>query len=176
MLRLDRVWWLVSPQNPLKPSAGMASLEDRMATARRVAAHSRIMVTDIERVIRTRYTVDTLRKLTERFPQVRFVWIMGADNMVQIPQWRDWPGLFRTIPVAIIDRPTYAQAALAARATRRFARFRVPEKALAGLPDRPPPAWAFVRPRLHAASATRIRQSGAWPRDTTGGIAPRATP
>lgn len=156
-LRLDEVWWLVSPQNPLKPSRGMAPLATRVAEARAVARDRRIQVTDIEAALGTRYTADTLKALQRRFPHIRFVWLMGADNLTQIPRWQRWTGIFETLPIAVFDRPTYSLRALAGKAAQRYARRRLPAAAAATLPSGKPPAWVFVRCRLHPASATAIR-------------------
>jgi nicotinate-nucleotide adenylyltransferase len=154
LLRLDEVWLLVSPQNPLKPVAGMAPLAERLASTRAVAKHPRIRPTAIETSLGTRYTADTLAALKTRFPQVRFVWLMGADNLVQVARWDRWLRIFRTVPVAVLSRSPYCHRALASQAARRLARFRT---AGAGLADRTPPAWAFLHARLHPASATAIR-------------------
>lgn len=162
-LQLDRIWWLVSPQNPLKSADGMASLKDRMKKARDVAAHSRISVTDIETQLATQYTADTLRALKKRFPGARFVWLMGADNLAQIDQWHNWPSIFMTVPVAIFARPTYSLRAENAKAVRRFSRSRVDRANARRLADMKPPAWAFLKTPLSAISATEIRsgyQSG----------------
>ena len=156
-LGLDRVWWLVSPQNPLKPLAGMAPLADRLAAARRVAHHPAIRVTDVERVLGTRYTADTLCALVRRFPRARFVWLMGADNLRQIRRWDRWNRIFESLPVAVFDRPSYALGALSGLAARRYGPARVPAAAARSLADRPAPAWTFVTMPLHPASATRIR-------------------
>lgn len=161
-LRLDQVWWLVSPQNPLKPTAGMAPFSRRLAVARQVADHPLIRVTDLEADLGTRYTAETLPALTARFPRIRFVWLMGADNLVQIPKWESWTTIFHTAPVAVFARDPYAHRALAGRAARRFARSRVPERAVAGLPRRRPPAWAYLHMRRHPASATAIRTTRSW--------------
>lgn len=156
-LGLDEVWWLVSPQNPLKPAHGMAPLEQRMAAARTVARHPRIRVTDIERRLDTRYTVDTVRALKRRHPGYMFVWLIGADNLRQLPRWRAWTGLFRSVAVAVFARPSYSLKALAGQAASRFARFRLPESQARCLASQAPPAWVFLRIRLHPASATAIR-------------------
>jgi nicotinate-nucleotide adenylyltransferase len=161
-LNLDRVWWLVSPQNPLKPSGGMAALDDRVAHARALARDPRILVTDIERTLGTRYSVDTVAALKRRFRQVRFVWLMGADNLIQLPQWRDWTRLVRSLPIAVLDRPDYASRALVSPAARRFAYGQLPTGAAQTLADRPPPAWCFLRIPLDWESATRLRQAGVW--------------
>ena len=156
-LDLDEVWWLVSPQNPLKPADGMASFAERMASARAMAHHPRIRVTDIEQRLGTRYTADTLRKLVMRFPSYRFVWLMGADNLAQIASWRDWTKIFHLTPIAVFDRPTYTTKALNSLAARRFRRSRRREAALKTLAATPAPAWVFVHHRLNPISATQIR-------------------
>ena len=162
-LRLDGIWWLVAPQNPLKPVIGMAPLDRRLAQAARMAAHPRITVTAVERDLGTRYTVETLAALRRRFPHTRFVWLMGADNLAQMPRWRRWTQIFALVPVAVFARPTYCQTALAGPAAHRFRRSRRPESSAAHLADRAPPAWSFIRMRLHPASATAIRAGQGWP-------------
>ncbi len=156
-LGLDQVWWLVSPQNPLKPAAGMAPLNERLARARAVVVDRRIVVTAIERDLGTRYAVDTLNLLKRRYPGTRFVWVMGADNMVQVPRWKRWRTVFRTVPIAVFARPTYSSRALSGRAAQRFAGARVRAARAGGLADMKPPAWVFLHTRLHGASATRVR-------------------
>ncbi|HTH15988.1 MAG TPA: nicotinate-nucleotide adenylyltransferase [Magnetospirillum sp.] len=162
LLGLDEVWLLVSPQNPLKPPAGMAPLAERLASAQAVAGgHPRIRVTAIEQRLGTRFTVDTLAKLGRRFRHVRFVWLMGADNLVQVSRWARWTRIFQSVPVAVLARSPYSQGALAAKASRRFVRFRLKDRAARGLSGRRPPAWVFLHTRLHPASATAIRAHGA---------------
>jgi nicotinate-nucleotide adenylyltransferase len=158
-LDLDEVWWMVSPQNPLKPVAGMAPFAVRLAGAREVAAgQRRIRVTDIEdRLDGSYYTADTLRRLTRRYPDHRFVWLMGGDNLAQLPRWARWTAIFRTVPVAVFDRPSYTQRALAGAAAQRFARYRVPDTGTRRLAETKPPAWVFLHTRLDETSATRIR-------------------
>ena len=158
-LDLDEVWWLVSPQNPLKPVAGMAPFAARLDQARQVAAgHKRIRVTDLEnRLGRSRYTVDTLKALRRRFPRLRFVWLMGGDNLVQIRHWERWAEIFRTVPIAVFDRPSYSAKALAGLAAIRFARERLSSTAARRLAETKPPAWAFFHTQLDPTSATLIR-------------------
>jgi len=158
-LRLDAVWWLVAPQNPLKAKAGTAPLRNRVAAAKAIARHPRIVVSALEETLGTVYTVDTVAALTQRFPRVHFVWLMGADNLLQISHWRQWPRIFAAVAVAVFDRPTYSLRALAAPAARRFARQRLGERAAASLAAQDPPAWVFVRHRLNAQSSTRIRRA-----------------
>lgn len=156
-LRLDQVWWLVSPQNPLKPAAGMAPQVERIARARRVARHPRIRVTGIESRLGTRYTADTLAALRRRFPAVRFVWLMGADNLRQMPRWHRWRAIFGAMAIAVFDRWPYSFQALAGQAARRYAHRRIAERQAFRLADLEPPAWVFLHSRLHPASATAIR-------------------
>jgi nicotinate-nucleotide adenylyltransferase len=157
-LGLDEVWWLVSPQNPLKSTDGMAPLAERLNRAREVAAADRrIRVSDIEARLATTFTADTLARLRRRFPGARFVWVMGGDNLAQFPYWQRWQDIFRTIPIAVFDRPGSAARALAGKAARRFARWRLPAGAARRLAETPPPAWTFFHTRLDPRSATRIR-------------------
>mgnify|MGYP002737460396 CR=1 FL=1 len=156
-LRLDEVWWLVTPQNPLKSSRETAPFEERMRAAARVARHPRIRITDIERRFGTQHTSDTLALLLPRFPKCRFVWLMGADNLQQISEWKDWQRIFRTVPIAVFSRPPYSKAALLARSARVFADSRVPEPLARRIVTMQPPAWVFMHTPTHAGSATRIR-------------------
>jgi nicotinate-nucleotide adenylyltransferase len=157
-LRLDAVWWLVSPQNPLKSRAEMAPLDRRLAMAARVARHPRLVVTAIETALGTRHTARTLSALVARFPRTRFVWLMGADNLTQIEHWQDWTKIFGTVPVAVFRRPPYCLKAMAGKAARRFARHRVAGARAGALADMAPPAWCLLRNPLHPASATAIRR------------------
>jgi nicotinate (nicotinamide) nucleotide adenylyltransferase/ribosome silencing factor RsfS/YbeB/iojap len=157
-LALDEVWWLVSPQNPLKPVAGMAPLAARMESARRVArGHPRIVVSDVENRLGCRYTADTVKTLRRRFPRLRFVWLMGGDNLVQIRYWQRWTEIFGTLPIAVFDRPSYSSRALASLAATRFAHQRVSPAAARRLAEMPPPAWVFFHTRLDRRSASAIR-------------------
>jgi nicotinate-nucleotide adenylyltransferase len=155
-LELDRVLWLVSPQNPLKPKDDTADLEQRLAAAGVVADHPRVVVTDLERRIGTRYTVDTLDWLTRR-SRSRFVWLIGADNMAQLPRWRRWRRLVRTVPIAVFDREPYSYVALAGRMASAYAGQRLCERRAAALAECPPPAWVYLRLRRHQASSTALR-------------------
>jgi len=161
-LALDRVWWLISPQNPLKEQVGMAPLEARYSKASSIAQHRRIDVTTLELELKTIYTIDTIRRLKSDASHVTFVWIMGADNLIEITQWKAWRTLFEHLPVAIFDRANYARTALGSEAARTFARARVPNRNWSGLFTRNLPTWMFIRSELHPASATSIRRSGLW--------------
>ena len=156
-LRLDQVWLMVSPGNPLKPSHGMAPMQDRLASAGTIGDGRKILATAIEHRLGTRYTADTLRALRRRFPRVDFVWIMGADNLVGLPHWRDWMDIARTMPFVVLPRPTYNQRALAGQAAKRLRpAFRSPHEA-AALAGMTPPAWTFLPAPQNAISATALR-------------------
>lgn len=156
-LRLDQVWLLVSPGNPLKPQRGMAPFPLRVASARGVADGRRVVATAIEAHLGTRFTVDTLRLLQRRFPRVEFVWIAGADIFVQLPRWRSWREIARRVPLAILPRPGYNHRALAGCAASVLRRARRPERSGAILAGCAPPAWVFLTAPQHAASASAIR-------------------
>ncbi len=156
-LGLDEVWWLVSPQNPLKPAKGMAPLAERLASAAREANHPRIKPTDIETRLGTHFTIDTLAALQARFPTTRFVWLMGADNLSQIPRWRRWIEIFHRLPIAVFARPSYCLPGLAGLAAQRYARWRIDPGRARRLADCPPPAWVFLATKLDPSSATEIR-------------------
>jgi len=156
-LRLDEVWWLVSPQNPLKAAEDMAPLPARLERARRCASHPRIRPTALEDVLGTRYSVDTLAALTARFPRVRFVFLIGADNLLQLPRWRRWQEIFHLVVIAVFDRPSYALKAWSGLASRRFARSWRSASGAGTLAGLRPPAWTLIRNRLYPQSATRIR-------------------
>lgn len=158
-LDLDEIWWLVSPQNPLKPRRGMAPFAARLELARRVARHPRIKVSGIEARLGTNYTAHSLRALKRRFPGVRLVWLMGADNLIEIPRWEEWTEIFKTVPIAVFSRPTYSLRALNGKAAQRFWRSRLRLGAAKDLAESAPPAWIFLDGRTHPASATSIRAS-----------------
>ena len=155
-LNLDQVWWLVSPQNPLKPSIDMAPVTKRVATARMMAKHEpRILVTDVEQRLGSTRTALTVQKLCSRYPNLNFAWLMGADNLAEISRWWHWSRIFQTVRVAVLDRSPYSYPALASRAAHRFAAVR------AGRPSSiwlyPPPCWTYIAIRKHPASATAMR-------------------
>ena len=156
-LGLDRVIWMVSLQNPLKSEQEMASLESRLHTADEMARHPDLVVTDIEQRVNTRYTADTLTALRRRWPEVHFVWLMGADNLIQLPRWRDWNRIMRVMPVAVLDRTGGGVKALHGKAAIRYHRCRLPQERAMQLALREAPAWTFIACRRHRASSTAIR-------------------
>ena len=160
-LGLHQVWLLVSPGNPLKPARGMAPLATRLGSARAIADGRRILATAIEAALGTRYTIDTLRDLRRRFPRVRFVWLMGADNLVQFPRWRSWLEIAALMPFAVLPRPSYNPRALAGQAAQTLCHARRPARTGKILPLQPPPAWAFLPGRQNPMSATAIRKLSA---------------
>src|SRR5262245_56416641 len=156
-LGLDKVWWIVSPGNPLKKRVHTASLAERMQLCRAVATNPHIVVTDFEADLPSPYTVSTLAFLKARSPLVRFVWIMGADNLASFDRWERWREIFTMVPVVVVDRPGWRLKALASKAARSFARVRRPEADAANLALMPPPAWTFLTGPLSHASSTAIR-------------------
>ncbi len=165
-LKLDELWWLVSPQNPLKPRVDMAPFEDRVAGARLLARDRRITVSRFEAEFGLRYTADTVRALKRRHPRSRFVWLMGADNLPGFTRWRRWAEIYRAVPVAVFDRHPYSSLVHATAPSLRFARHFLPERLSRRLADLKPPAWIFLHSRRHAASASAIRaarRAAPWP-------------
>ena len=156
-LRLDQLWLMVSPGNPLKPADGMASLDERLASARAIADGRRIVATAIEARLGTRYTVDTLRELRRRFPRARFVWLMGADNLGGLPLWHGWREIARTMPIAVHPRPGYNLRALAGTAAVALRHARRPAREAAALASAHAPAWTFLGAAQHPGSATALR-------------------
>jgi nicotinate-nucleotide adenylyltransferase len=158
-LGLDEVWWLVSPGNPLKPKAGMAPLAARLGSAIRRARGAPIRPSAIEREIGTRYTVDTLRALVRRYPKVRFVWLMGSDNLAQFHRWKDWRGIARTMPIAVIARPGYDSAAATNPAAVWLGRYRRSPASLTHRAGWSAPALIHLRFDPDPRSATAIRRA-----------------
>lgn len=156
-LGLDELWWLVSPQNPLKTGDGMEPLAARVARARQVGRHPRIRVDAPELLLGTRYTLDTVRALRRAYPKARFVWLMGADILPQLVSWQGWRELFALIPIAAFARPGWSYPALVSAAPRAFARYRIDSGAARTLASHKPPAWCFIPSRLDSHSATAIR-------------------
>jgi len=157
-LKLDKVIWLVSPQNPLKPRHETASLADRMQAARRHAKGRGMVVSDVETRLGAQYTIDTVRALKARYPRVKFVWIMGADSLATFHRWRGWTQIMREVPVAVVSRPWIALKARFSPAARRFARFRRPSSQAALLPGLKPPVWVFLRGPFNFQSSTALRE------------------
>lgn len=161
---LSRVWWLVSPGNPLKPE-GPAPMDARIARARAVLrGDPRVVVTGIEARLGTRYTAQTLAALRRLYPGVRFVWLMGADNLAQLHLWKDWDRIMRTVPVGVFARPGTRLAARGSRAAEEYARFRLPAPAAKLLSRRRAPVWCFVDVPMSGQSSSAIRARGEWRR------------
>ncbi len=156
-LGLDRVWWMVTPGNPLKDTRGLAPLSDRIRAARALARHPRIDVTGFEADIGTRYTYQTLRYLQRHCPRVRFVWIMGADNLRSFHRWQRWQKIAGMMPMAVVDRLGPSLYAAASTAGKALARARIPEAAARSLPARRPPAWVYLHGLKSPLSSTALR-------------------
>jgi nicotinate-nucleotide adenylyltransferase len=156
-LGLDRIWWLVTPGNPLKDTRKLPPLERRLAAARDAARNPRIAVTGFETVINARYTVDTLTFLRARCPAVRFVWIMGSDGLKNFHRWRGWRRIASLVPIAVVDRGGADFGATAAPAAQALARYRVPERDASRLAGREPPAWVYLHGLKSPLSSTALR-------------------
>jgi nicotinate-nucleotide adenylyltransferase len=160
-LGLDQVWWIVTPGNPLKSHDGLPSIEARIKTAIEVSAHPAIVVTGFEETLGSPYTAETLAYLKRRLPRVRFVWLMGADNLAQIHRWRHWRTIFQSFPVAILDRPGWRHRALASPAASFLRSRRIQEAGARSLALATPPAWGFLSIPLSSLSSTQLRQQRA---------------
>ena len=156
-LHLDQVWWMVTPGNPLKERSALLPLDERIRLCRQLSRHPRIKVTGFEAGIGTAYTERSLSFLRRRFPRVRFVWLMGADNLAGFHRWNEWQAIFGLMPIAVEDRPEWRYRALASPAASRFARFRIPETEAAALPALAPPAWCYLSGPLSKLSSTLLR-------------------
>jgi nicotinate-nucleotide adenylyltransferase len=156
-LKLDRLWWLVTPGNPLKDTRGLRPLAERMADARALAHHPRIDISGLDAVSNTRSTYDTLRFLVRVCPGVRFVWVMGADNLRSFYRWQNWRDIASLMPMAVIDRMGSSLYATGGRAAQGLARYRLPESMAGTLPGRDPPAWVYLHGLKSPLSSTALR-------------------
>ncbi|MBX5454012.1 MAG: nicotinate-nucleotide adenylyltransferase [Acidobacteriia bacterium] len=163
-LRLHQVWLLVSPGNPLKPVEGMDTLAHRLAAARRLVDGRRMIASAIEAAWGTRYTHATLMRLRRHFPRIKFVWLMGADNLIGLPRWQRWMDIARMLPFAVYPRPSYNYRALAGQAARRLRKWRRRFAEAGALAEASPPAWIFVPSSQHSASATALRAAARSPK------------
>lgn len=160
-LRLDRLWWVVTPGNPLKANSGLPSQAIRMRACRALASHPRMEVTGFESELGSPYTAVTLAFLRKRYPATRFVWVMGADNLAQFHRWQDWEDIARSWPIAVIDRPGWRLEALAAQGAQSLSPRRLPEAQAASLARCRPPVWSFLTSRLSPLSSTALRAEAA---------------
>lgn len=161
-LALDRVWWLVSPGNPLK-ARGPAEIERRLEACRRIMRHPRVDITDIERHLGTRYTAQTLAALSRRYGGVRFVWLMGADNLKSFHRWEAWEWIMRNYPIGVLARPGEQLRAGLSPAAQRFADRRLPQGGAAELGHGDVPRWVLITGPMSGRSSTEIRDRGEWP-------------
>ena len=158
-LQLDELWWMVSPGNPLKPREGMAPLAARVHSARAMSRNAPIRVTAIERELGTRYTADTLRALKRRYPNRRFVWLMGSDNLAQFHRWKNWRSIAREMPIAVIARPGYDHSAIASPAMAWLRRYRLSASRFCNRGEWSAPALIELRFDPDPRSATQIRRA-----------------
>jgi len=158
---LDRVWWLVSPGNPLK-AHGPAPLDTRMAACRAILDHPRMAVTDFEAQAGTRFTAETLAALQAARPGVRFVWLMGADNLAQFDRWQNWREIMKRVPMGVMARPGQRISARMSKAARIYDHARLPATQSRRLGATPAPAWCFVNVPMRRISSTELRRRGDW--------------
>jgi nicotinate-nucleotide adenylyltransferase len=158
-LGLDSVWWVVTPGNPLKSHDELLPLRERMQLSRQLVPNPKIRITSFEQDLPSAYTAATLSYLALRFPEVHFVWLMGADNLASFHRWQDWEDIAQTMPIAVVDRPGWRFKSLAGRAARAMWRNYVPEQKAKSLPTMKPPAWTFLTGRLSKLSSTEIRRN-----------------
>ncbi|KJZ20785.1 nicotinate-nucleotide adenylyltransferase [Loktanella sp. S4079] len=158
---LDGVWWLVSPGNPLKP-VGPAPLADRMAASGAIMRHPRVQITDVEARLGTRYTAQTLRALQKRYPQINFVWLMGADNLAQFHLWQDWQWIMDNVAIGVIARPGDRIAARMSKAARVYRHSKLSSRSSHLLGRKTAPVWSFVNVPMSDQSSTAIRARGEW--------------
>ncbi|WP_438955422.1 nicotinate-nucleotide adenylyltransferase [Cognatiyoonia sp.] len=158
---LDQLWWLVSPGNPLK-KRGPAPLKERMQACRAMVKHPKVQVTDIEVRLQTRFTAETIQKLVRRYPGVRFVWLMGADNLDQFDRWQDWQWIIETVPIGVMARPGDRISARMSRAARVYRQHKLSGRAASVLGQQEAPSWCFINMPMSDASSTAIRERGEW--------------
>lgn len=158
-LGIDTVWWMVSPQNPLKSTKDMTDFKTRLEHAKKLASgDKRIVVTDIEQRLHSQYTARTLDKLQKRFPHTKFIWIMGADNLASIHRWQHWQHIFKKVPILVLDRAPLSHKALHAKAAIRFKKQRLNIRDALFLANISPPIWSFSHIKKHPESATNLRK------------------
>ncbi|WP_244631118.1 nicotinate-nucleotide adenylyltransferase [Aureimonas sp. ME7] len=158
-LGLDRLWWIVTPGNPLKAGRPLAPLAERIAACRDLARDRRIVVTGFEAAHRIRYTADMVELVRARRPNARFVWVMGADNLAGFHLWQSWRAIAQSLPIAVIDRPGATLAPMSSRAARTLWRHRLDERDAPLLPFAAPPAWVFLHGRRSTLSSTAVREA-----------------
>lgn len=158
---LDQVWWMVSPGNPLKEH-GPAPLVDRIAASQQVMQHPKVKITGVEAELGSPFTAQTIRSLQRLYPDVRFVWLMGADNMVQLNRWQDWQQIMQSVPVGVIARAGQRLGARRSVAARMYRGSRLVGRSVHALGQANAPAWAYVNVPLVKLSSSEIRRSGAW--------------
>jgi nicotinate-nucleotide adenylyltransferase len=157
-LRLDRLWWVVTPGNPLKQNGALPPTQQRIKACRMLISHPRIAVTAFEEKLGSAFTAETLAFLRMRYPSVRFIWVMGADNLASFHRWQRWRAIAQLMPIAVVDRPAWRLKALASPAVHALAKRRTPERDAGSLALRPPAAWTFLTGRLSPLSSTLLRK------------------
>ena len=157
-LKLDFIWWIVTPGNPLKDQSNLAPLGERLSMCRSLANHPGMKITAFEARISTRYTIDTLRHVKRRYPSVNFVWVMGADNLDQFHHWERWQEIANMMPMAVVDRPGSTSSRISSQAAHDLSQFRIKEESASVLAEQSPPAWSFLHGPRNPLSSTLLRQ------------------
>ena len=158
-LGLDQLWWLITPGNPLKSRDGLSEVNGRLRLVRQFAVGPKMKVTSFERELGTSFTAATLAFLKRRHPGVRFVWVMGADNLAFFDRWQHWRSIADLMPIAVVDRPGWRLRGLSSPASLALSRWRLPESEARSLADRKPPAWVLLTIRLSDLSSTALRNA-----------------
>ncbi|MEO0328064.1 MAG: nicotinate-nucleotide adenylyltransferase [Pseudomonadota bacterium] len=158
-LKLDQIWWMVTPGNPLKDTSNLSPLGKRITLCSQIISNPRIKITAFEAKYRVRYTADTVRLIRKLRPRLNFVWLMGADNLAGFHNWQDWREISNTLPIAVIDRPGSTLSYRSAKAALALSRFRLDEADASLLADRSPPAWTFIHGPRNSLSSTQLRWS-----------------
>lgn len=156
-LNLDEIWWLVSPGNPLKSDENLNTFDHRFQSAKNMMNDERIIVSDLEKKLKTRFTVDTITKLKSNYPSHYFVWLMGADNLAQFDKWKDWEKIANTVPIAIFNRPRYSMANNESVAAKALKKYRIDQANIRNLYKLKPPAWSFYEATYNPTSSTELR-------------------
>ena len=162
-LKLHQVWWLISPQNPLKNKKDIAPIKKRIFQANLLNNNPNIKIGAPEFKFKSTYTFNTLNKLKLLNPYSHFVWLMGADNLATIHKWKNWESIFENIPIAIFDRPKHSNSVISSKAAQMYFKYRVKDSSIENLVNMLPPAWYFFRSKADAISASAIRKTSNWP-------------
>ena len=159
---LSKIWWLVCPENPIK-SVTPSDVNSRFLASKKIMKHPSVVITDLERKFKTKYTFQTLIKLKKLYPSTKFVWLMGADNLINLHHWKNWDWIMKNIPIGVMARPRDQIKAGLSPAAIRFSKYRLPREKSLLLPYLSPPVWTLVTGSMKNISSTKLRVKGYWP-------------